>query len=157
MGTTIQRTDKRSPILPDEHLVHEEQGFRVFSYRSRPSFGYGLNLPLLSRTSLLVTDIRCLLVYPLLLGRSRLLSMWYPGRNPEGDPETIIGICSTKGLFGSCLEIRSHNPERQKGWYWSPDQTLRFFLKRPQLVEAAILEQMGQVESANKPDAGDSQ
>jgi hypothetical protein len=77
--------------------------------------------------------------------------MWFPGMNPADDPETITKVSCHAGLFGRCLEIRTHNPTREQRWVWSPDLTLRLFLKDPERIEAIALRQVRQDGAVNKP------
>ena len=66
------------------------------------------------------------------------IGIWFPGRNPDDDPETLVKVSCQTGLFGRCLEIRTDNPKRRQRWLWSPNLTLRFFLKDPEPIEATI-------------------
>ena len=145
MGIRLLKLGKPSPLLPDEHVVHEQRSFRAVSSTTLPSYRIGFDLPPLWRIKLLVTNRRCLVLTDLFHCVTQEIGMWYPGRNPDGDPEAVTGVCCTNGLFGRCLEIRSHNPTRRQRWLWSPDLTLRFFLKEPEPIEAAIREQMEQM------------
>jgi hypothetical protein len=77
------------------------------------------------------------------------IGMWYPRLNPQDDPETIMKVSCQNGLFGRCLEIRTHNPNRRQRWMWSPNLTLRFFLGKPERIEGVILKTMKRA-SANR-------
>ena len=142
MGVILLKLGKPAPLPPDEHVVHEQRRFRAISSMTAPSYRIGFNLPPLWRISLVVTDRRCLLLTDLLHRMSQEVSMWYPGCNPSRDPETITSVCSTTGLLGPCLEIRSYDRLRRQRWLWSPKLTLRFFLRDPEAIELVILEQM---------------
>ena len=150
MGITVLKIGKASPLQPGERVLHEQRSFRAVSSTCLPSYRIGFNLPLLCGISLLVTDRRCLVLGDLLHCMTQEIGMWYAGRNPDRDPETITGVCSTSGLFGCCLEIRSHNPTRRQRWLWSPNLTLRFFFRNPEGVEKLIVEALNQDGAANK-------
>ena len=152
MGVTILKLGKPSPLLPDERPVHEQRRFRAVSSKTLPSYRIGFNLPPLCRIGLLVTNRRCLVLTDLFHCMTQEIGMWYPGQNPDDDPETMTRVSCQTGLFGRCLELRTHNPKRRQRWLWSPNLTLRFFLKEPELIEAAILEQMNQNGAAGAAD-----
>jgi hypothetical protein len=59
-------------------------------------------------------------------------------------------VCCTRGLFGRCLEIRSHNPTRTARWMWSPNLVLRLFMQEPEPLEAAIREQIKQEQASGR-------
>ncbi|HIJ73932.1 MAG TPA: hypothetical protein HPP83_07510 [Candidatus Hydrogenedentes bacterium] len=151
MGVTLLKLGKPSPLLPEELVVHEQRRFRAVSSTTLPSYRIGFNLPPLWRISLLVTNRRCLVLTDLFHCMTQEIAMWYPGQNPDDDPETVTKVSCQKGLFGNCLELCSHNPKRRQRWLWSPDLTLRFFLKEPEQIEAAILRQMKRSEAADQP------
>ena len=138
MGIVILKFGKPAPLPADERVLLEQRRFRAFSSATWPSYRLGFNLPPLWRITLVVTDLRCLVLVNLFHCMSQEISMWYPGRNSENDPETITGVCCTSGLFGRCLKIRSNNPTRRRRWLWSPDLTLRFYFKQADEVEALI-------------------
>ena len=150
MGITVLKLGKPSPLLPDERVVYEQRRFRAVSSTTLPSYRIGHSLPPLWRISLLVTNRRCLVLTDLFHCMTREIGMWFPGQNPNGDPETITKVSCQSGLFGRCLEIRTHNPKRRQRWLWSPDLTLRFFLKEPERIEAIIATEMKQHGAANK-------
>lgn len=150
MGITVLKMGKASPLQPGERVLHEQRSFRAVSSICLPSYRIGCNLPPLYSISLLVTDRRCLVLGDFLHCMTQEIVMWHAGRNPAGDPETITGVCSTSGLFGRCLEIRSHNPTRRQRWLWSPNLTLRFFFRNPKDVEKLIIETVNQVGAANQ-------
>ncbi|HUV63585.1 MAG TPA: hypothetical protein VMW24_06770 [Sedimentisphaerales bacterium] len=149
MGVTILKLGKPSPLLPEERVVHEQRRSRAVSVTTLPSYRIGFNLPPLWRIRLLVTNRRCLALSDLFHCMTQEIAMWYPGHNPDDDPETITKVSCQTGLFGRCLELRTHNPKRRQRWLWSPDLTLRFFVKEPELIEAAILTQMKESGGAN--------
>lgn len=142
MGIRLLKLGKPSPLLPGERVALEQRRFRAISSRTSPSYRIGFNLAPLWQARLVVTDRRCLVLTDFLHCMTQEIAMWFFGKNPEGDPETITGVCCGKGLPGRYLEIRSHNPMRRQRWLWSPDLTLRFFLKNPEKIEAVILDQM---------------
>ncbi|MBN1518393.1 hypothetical protein JXA32_17660 [Candidatus Sumerlaeota bacterium] len=146
MGFILMQFGRAKGLLPEEMLAREQRRFRAVSSKSAPSYRIGCNLPPLWRLSLLVTDRRCLALADFFFHcMSQEVVMWYPGCNPEGDPETITGVSCESGLFGRCLELRSHNPLRQKQrWLWSPELTFRFFMKNPERIEAIIRQEMMQ-------------
>jgi len=150
MGITILKIGKPSPLLPGERVVQQVQSFRLITSKSLPSYRIGWSIPFLWRVSLRVTNRGCRATSRILGFMTQEIRMWYPGRNPEGDPETITGVRSGTGLFGPYLEIRSHSPKRRAWWLWSPDLTLRFYLKNPDVIEAAIFEQMQGSQSAEE-------
>ncbi len=139
MGIILLKLGKPLPLRADETVVLEQRRFRAVSSKTPPSYRIGFNLPPLWRTSLLVTNRRCLVLTDLFHCMTQEIGMWYPGQNPPDDPETITAVSCQNGLFGRCLEIRTHNPKRRQRWMWSPDLTFRFFLKEPERIEAAIL------------------
>jgi hypothetical protein len=148
MGMTILKIGEPSPLLSGERVVHQAGSFRLISSKSLPSYRIGPTLPALWRVSLLVTDRGCRVSARILGFMTQEIRMWYPGENPIGDPETITGVRSSTGLLGPYLEIRSHNPRRRQRWLWSPNLTLRFYLREPEPIEAVILEQMQGNQSA---------
>jgi hypothetical protein len=103
-----------------------------------PSYRVGFNLPPLWQVRLLVTNRRCLVVTDFFHCLTQEIGMWFPGETPGDDPETITGICCRTGWLGRYLEIRTHNPTRRLRWMWSPDLTLRFYMKDPERIESAI-------------------
>lgn len=154
MGITLLKMGGPSALLPDERVALEQRSFRAVSSTTLPSYRIGFSLPPLWRISLLITDSRCIVVTDLFHCMTQEVGMWYPGRNPEDDPETITGVRATSGIFGRCLEIRTHNPKRRQRWLWSPDMTLRFFLSDPGSLKAVIAQQMAQSGSGNgRPEA----
>ena len=150
MGITILKLGKPSPLLPDERVLHEQRRFRAVTSTTVPRYRIGFNLPPLWRISLLVTNRRCLVLTDLFHCMTQEIGMWYPGQNPDDDPETITNVSCRTGLFGRCLELRTRNPHRRQRWLWSPNLTLRFFLKQPERIEAMIHEQMAQDGAANQ-------
>jgi hypothetical protein len=150
MGITILKLGKPSPLLGDETVLVEQCRFRGVSSTTIPSYRIGFNLPPLWGISLLVTNRRCLVLTDLFHCMTQEIGMWYPGQNPNDDPEAITKVSCQRGLFGRCLEIRTHNPKRRQRWLWSPGLTLRFFLKEPERIEAIILAAMKQQGPANK-------
>ncbi|MFZ5565047.1 MAG: hypothetical protein ACOZBW_13445 [Thermodesulfobacteriota bacterium] len=142
MGIRLLKPGKPSPLPAGERVVLEQRHFRAISSRTFPSYRIGFNLAPLWQTRLVVTDRRCLVLTVFFHCMTQEIAMWFGGKNPEGDPETITGVSCQKGLLGRCLEIRSRNPRRRQRWMWSPDLTLRFFLKAPERIEAVILDQM---------------
>lgn len=149
MGITILKLGKPPPLLPDERVLHEQRRFRAVTSTTVPSYRIGFNLPPLWRISLLVTNRRCLVLTDLFHCMTQEIGMWYPGQSPDDDPETITNVSCRTGLFGRCLELRTRNPNRRQRWLWSPDLTLRFFLKQPERIEAMINDQIGQDGAAN--------
>lgn len=139
MGIILLKLGKPSPLLPEERVLYERRRFRAVSSTTFPSYRIGFNLPPLWRIRLVVTDRRCLVLTDFFHCMTQEIGMWYPGRNPADDPETITGVRCTTGLFGRCLEIRTRNPMRRRRWLWSPDLTLRFFFKNPERAECVIL------------------
>ena len=130
MGITLLKLGKPSSLLPGEVTLYERSCFRAVSSATFPSYRIGFNLPPLWRITLVVTNCRCLVWTDLFHCMTQEIGMWFSGRNPADDPETITsGRCET-GLFGRCLEIRTRNPKRKQRWLWSPDLTLRFFFLR---------------------------
>lgn len=150
MGITLLKLGKPSPLQPEERIIHEQHRFRAVSSMTMPSYRIGFNLPPLWRISLVVTDRRCLVLTDFFHCMTQEIGMWYPGRNPGDDPETITKVSCQTGLFGKCLEIRTHNPMRRQRWLWSPKMTLRFFLKDPEIIETAIACQMESTGTANQ-------
>lgn len=142
MGIIMLNIGKPAPLLPGEVLVRAQRSFRAVTSKTFPSYRIGFNLGPLSRISLIVTNRRCRILGDFFGVMHQDIALWYPGKNPPGDPELITGVCTTRGLFGPCLELRSNDPRRRSGWLWSPDLTLRFFMARPAALEAAILSQM---------------
>jgi hypothetical protein len=131
-----------SPLLPDETILHSQRRFRAISSTCVPSYRIGFQMPPLISMTLHVTNRRLLLVSSLLLFGTQEIDLWYQGRMPEGRTELIMGVSVTNGLFGRCLEVRSRDPSRRQRWLWSPDLTLRFFFKNPEVVEGIVLEAM---------------
>jgi hypothetical protein len=150
MGITILKLGKPTPVPPDETILLEQHRFRAVSSTTLPSYHIGFNLPPLWHITLLVTSRRCLVLIDLFHCMAQEIGIWYPGLNPQDDPETLTKVSCQNGLFGRCLEIRTHNPTRRQRWLWSPDLTLRFFLKEPERIEAVILEQMARHAAANQ-------
>ena len=83
-----------------------------------------------------------LLVSRLLLFCTQEIDLWFPGKIPADRTELITGVSVRNGLFGRCLEVRSRDPSRRQRWLWSPDLTLRFFVKDPEAIEKVIREAM---------------
>ena len=142
MGIVLLKLGKPSPLLADERVLWEQRRFRAVSSTTWPSYRIGFNLPPLWRVSLVVTNRRCLALTDFFHCLTQEIGMWYPGQGPEGDLETITGVCCASGLFGRCLEIRSNNPARRQRWIWSPDLTLRFFFKGAGQVESVVQDAM---------------
>jgi hypothetical protein len=142
MGIVLLKIGKPSPLSPDESVLLEQRRFRIVSSYTPPSYRIGFNLPPLWRISLVVTNKRCLALTDLFHCMTQEISMWYPGQNPEGDPETITGVRCASALFGRYLEVRTNNPDRRRGWLWSPDLTLRFFFRGVEEFESTILDAM---------------
>ncbi len=143
MGVTILKLGGPGPLQPGERVVLEERCFRAVTSRTCPSYRVGFNLRPLWGIALKVTDRRVLVLTDLFRCMSQEIGMWYPGRNPSGDPETLTSVSTATGFFGPCVEIRSRNPTRRMRLIWSPDLTLRFFVKEPEPIVSAIVEQMG--------------
>jgi hypothetical protein len=133
---------KPSPLPPEEPVILEQRRFRAVSSFTAPSYRIGFNLPPFWQIRLLLTNRRCLVLTDFFHCMTQEIVMWLPGQNPGDDLEVITRVSCRKGLFGRCLEIRTHNPERRQRWLWSPELTLRFFLKDPQRIESDILAQM---------------
>jgi hypothetical protein len=150
MGITILKLGKPSLLEPEERVIHEQRRFRAVSSTTIPSYRVGFNLPPLWQISLVVTDRRCLVLTDFFHCMTQEIGMWYPGQNPDDDPETIMKVSCQTGLFGRCLEIRTHNPRRRQRWLWSPNLTLRFFLRDPEFIENAIAGQMENSGTANQ-------
>jgi hypothetical protein len=151
MGTTILKIGNPSPLLSGERVVQELKSFRLITSKSLPSYRIGWSIPFLWRVSLRITNKSCHATVRILGFMTQEIRMWYPGKNPEGDPETVTGVHSGMGFFGPYLEIRSHSPKRRAWWLWSPDLTLHFYQKEPECLEAAIVKQMGKDQSAAQP------
>jgi hypothetical protein len=156
MGIIILKFGKPSPLLTGETVVLEQHRFRAVSSTTVPSYRIGFDLPPLWRIRLVVTNRRCLMLADVFHSMTQEIGMWFPGRNPADDPETITKVSCQTGLFGRCVEIRTHNPKRRQRWLSSPDLTLRFFLKDPERLEATILAQMKQDGAANAAVGSDS-
>ena len=142
MGITLLKLGRPTPLWGGETVLLEQRRFRAVSSTTLPSYRIGFNLPPLWRISLLVTNRRCLVLTDFFHCMTQEIGMWYPGQNPDNDPETITKVSCQTGLFGRCLEIQTHNPDRRRRWLWSPNLTLRFFLKNPEVIEAVIFQQM---------------
>jgi hypothetical protein len=132
-----------SPLLPGETSLHTQKWLRLVSSKTSPGYRIAHNLWPLWTIRLVVTDRRCRCLATLLLFFTQEIDMWYPGRNPEGDTETVTGVSVGKGFWGRYLEIASRDPNRKKTWYRSPELRLRFYFKDPERVEALICEAMG--------------
>lgn len=143
MGIRVLKLGKPSPLLPGEVTLYERSRFRAVSSTTLPSYRIAFNLPPLWRISLVVTNLRCLVLFDLFHCMTQEIGMWYPGRNPADDPETITSVRCENGVVGRYLEIRSRNPKRRQRWLWSPDLTLRFFFREPEEVERAIQQALG--------------
>lgn len=142
MGVILCKLGRSTPLLPGETVLLEQRRFWAISSKTLPSYRVGFNLRPFWGVRLLVTDRRCLVLTDFLYCMSQEIGLWYPGRNPEGDPETITRVSCRQGCFGKCLEICSNNPKRTQRWLWSPELTLRFFLKEPEPIEVALLAAM---------------
>ena len=138
MGIILLKFGKPTPLPPEEQVLYRRSRFRAVTSSTPPSYRIGFNLPPLWRISLLATDRRCLVLIDIFHCMTQEIAMWYPGHNPAEDPETITSVRCENGLFGRCLEIRTHNPKRKQRWLWSPDLTLRFFFPGPEQAEDII-------------------
>jgi len=156
VGITVLKRGKPAPLLPGERVVLEQRHFRAISSTTLPSYRIGFNLLPLWHISLLVTNRRCLVLTDFFHCMTQEIGMWFPGHNPDDDSETITKVSCQTGLFGRCLELRTHNPKRRQRWLWSPNLTLRFFLKKPEMIEAVILEHMSRYRSASPTGGGDA-
>jgi len=146
MSITLSKLGKPSLLPAGEQVLFVQRRFRLVSSRTAPSYRVGFNLPPFWRMSIVVTNRRCLVYTNLFLCMTQEIGMWYPGQNPEGDPETITAVRLDSGILGPCLEIRSNNPNRKCRWIWSPDLTLRFYFKKASEAEAVIQRAMqGQI------------
>lgn len=155
MSIVILKFGKPSPLLTGETVLWEQRHFRAMSGTTLPSYRIGFNLPPLWRISLVVTNRRCRVLTDLFHCMSQDASFWFPGQNPPEDPETVTKVSCQTGLFGRCLEIRTHNEKRRQRWLWSPDLTVRFFLDNPERIETTILGAMAKHGTANKAVEGD--
>jgi hypothetical protein len=131
-----------SPLQSGERVLHSQKRFRAISSTCTPSYRIGFQMPPLVLLTLYVTNRRLLLVSRLLLFCTQEVDLWFPGKIPPGRTELITGVSVTNGLFGPCLEVRSRDPRRRQRWLWSPDLTLRFFVKDPEAIEKVIQEAM---------------
>ncbi len=133
---------KPSPLLPGENLLHTQRWLRLVSSKSFPSYRIAFNTWPFWTFAFEVTNRRFRVVSNIFLITTQDISIWYLGRNPEGDTEAMTGVSIQKSLIGRCIEVKSYNPERSKQWYWSPALTLRFYFKNPEHVERIILDAM---------------
>jgi hypothetical protein len=131
-----------SPLLPDEAVLHSQKRFRAISSTCVPSYRIGFQLWPLILMTLYVTNRRLLLVCRLFPFITQEIDLWFEGKKPDDRTELITGVSVTRGLFGPCIEVRSRDPRRRQRWLWSPDLTLRFFLKKPEDVETIIRKAM---------------
>ena len=143
MSTVLLKIGKPEALPPEEKVLHTQEHFRAVSSKTSPSYRIGFDIPFLFRIKLIITDRRCRVLCRSFYWMYQDFVMWFPGKNPQDDPEIISTVSCQKGLFGQCLEIRTHNPKRVQRWLWSPDLTFRFFMKDPEKLEKIIKEQMG--------------
>jgi len=133
---------KMSPLLPDEQILFSQQSFRAITGTSLLSYKISFQAPPLWLITLYITNRRCLIVVDFFHLFTQEVSLWYPERGPGDETELITKVSVERGLFGSCLEIRSRDPKRP--WYWlcSPNLTLRFFCRNADQLREVILEAM---------------
>ncbi len=141
MGYIMLKGGRPNPLAPGEKVLCE-RWLPACTSTSLPSYRIAFYIPMICDMYLRVTDRRFMFYAKVFYFLTQELWAWYPGQNPPDDPEVIKSVSIQKGLFGRCLDIRSHNPTRERGWYWSPKLTLRFFLPRPEEVEKIIVQAM---------------
>ena len=142
MSATMPKAGRMSPLLDGEKILHEQKSFRLISSRCSPGYSINLNVPFFMSSRLLVTNRRCLVVFRLFIFMIQEISMWYPGKNPENDLETITNVRCDKGFFGNFLETVSLDPARGGKWYWNEKLTMRFYFKNPERLETLIRHEM---------------
>jgi hypothetical protein len=146
MAIKLLKWGAPSPPPDAEPVVAELRQFRALTSTSWPSYKITCNLPPLWSVWLLVTPRRCLILADFGHFMAQEITAWYPGQNPPGDLETLVSVACCHGLFGRCLELRTHNPGRRARWLWSPALTLRFFIADPESLCATITAQMAAAE-----------
>jgi len=129
-------------LLPDEQILYSDRSFRAITGTSLPSYRISFQAPPLWLITLHITNRRCLVAADLFHLFTQEISFWYPESAPEHETELITRISFEQGLFGTCLEIRSRDPQRP--WYWlcSSNLTLRFFSRDADHLRTIILEAM---------------
>ncbi len=131
------RFGSQGELMPNETVLHELRSFRALSSKSGLSYRIGFQIPLMLFMTLYITNRRLLLVFRTLHFIVQEMDLWYPEFRPGEQAETITAASVQRGLFGACLEIRSHDPTRTQ-WYWSQNLTLRFFISNPANLLAII-------------------
>lgn len=133
-----------SVLLPDETCLHTQRWLWLISSKTGISYRVAFNTWPLWTFRFEITNYRLRVMSNIFLLTTQEISIWYPGRNPENDPEVMTGVSIQHGLLGRCLEVKSHNPTHT-AWYWAPDLTLRFYFRDPEYVERIIVEAMNAV------------
>ncbi len=132
------RFGSQGELMPNETVLHEQRWFRAVSSWCRPiNYRIGFQIPLLLSMKLYITNRRLLLVCRTFRCIIQEIDLWYPEFRPGEHAEIITAASVQRGLFGACLDIRSHDPTRTQ-LYWSQDLTLRFFLSNPAELLAII-------------------
>lgn len=142
MGMIIWKKGTPAPFLDNEEILLEEEKFRAIASRSFPTYRIGFNLPPLWKIKLYATNLRCRVLVKMIGKIYQDFTMWYPGKNPEGDNEILTSVSLGKSWFGKYLQIISYDSGRSKWWLMSKKLNLRFYINNVEHWESVIRQAM---------------
>lgn len=136
-----------SPLPPEETLRYTRDDLKAVTHYSAP-LCRGFYERFLCSVLLRVTDRRMTVSTrvspPLFFRWQQEIDCWFPGRQPEGEVDTITDLSLGIGNYGPCLIVHSQNPSRRNSWFSSPDLTVWLYCTEPEAIERAVREAMAE-------------
>jgi len=117
-----------TPLMAGETAYHTEENLQAITHYCAP-LSRGFYVPFFGPLSAEVTDRRVRVgcrFFPILYS-AQSISLWFPGKEPEANADTLVSVSDTQGFYGPCLELLGRNPQRRTGLFSTPELRVRVY------------------------------